>query len=127
MQTRVQIVEEALGVKLPKDYTQWLESEGYYNGEYYEVFGYIEDFEDKQSYPCIIGATKKIQDHPLITSDDLLLHYDDYLNVLVVLSCRDGCVYNVDFAYRARIADNFLTWFNRLKEFEKEIGHNHEV
>lgn len=122
MPSRTQIVERCLGVKLPSDYAQWLESEGYYNGEYYDVFGYLESFEDIGDYPCVIGATERYRDHPLLNNDDLMIHFDEYLNTLVVLSCRDGGVYNVDFSYRHKIAESFADWFKKFKEFEKRVS-----
>lgn len=122
MHSRTQIIENALGVKLPSDYALWLESEGYYDGEYYEVFGYLESFENVEDYPCVIGTTKRYRDHPLLTSDDLMIHFDEFLNTLVVINCQDGCVYNVDFSYREKIAENFSAWFAKLKELERKAS-----
>lgn len=105
MPSRTQIVERCLGVKLPNDYAQWLES-----------------FEDIGDYPCVIGATERYRDHPLLNNDDLMIHFDEYLNTLVVLSCRDGGVYNVDFSYRHKIAESFAEWFEKFKDFEKRVS-----
>lgn len=49
-----------------------------------------------------------------------MIHFDEFLNTLVVINCQDGCMYNVDFSYREKIAENFSAWFAKLKELERK-------
>lgn len=121
-ENRVAIIEEHLKIKLPKDYANFINNIGYYDGEYYEVYGFLESFENIDDYPCVIGATKKYrEDHPLFTQTEIAIHFDDYLNTIVSIDSKDGKVYNTSFLEKKQIAKNFEEWFRDLLRLENKI------
>lgn len=120
--SRIAMIEDLLRVTLPRDYAKFIVELGRYDGEYYEVFGYDENIKDIQAYPCVIGMTLSYaKDNPLMQSQDIMIHFDEYLNSIVALDCIDGAVYNIDFNERKQISPNFELWFQNLKNLEQKI------
>lgn len=118
---RVEMIEKSLRVTLPKEYAKFIEEIGVYKGEYFDVYGYDEGIEDIEAYPCVIGMTHSYaKDNPLIEPQDIMIHFDEYLNSVVALDCRNGGIYNIDFEERKEIAKNFEEWFEWLKDMERK-------
>ena len=115
------MIEKSLRVTLPKEYAKFIEEIGVYKGEYFDVYGYDEGIEDIEAYPCVIGMTHSYaKDNPLIEPQDIMIHFDEYLNSVVALDCRNGGIYNIDFEERKEIAKNFEEWFEWLKDMERK-------
>lgn len=121
MINRVKTIEDSLKITLPKDYAKFINDIGYYDGEYYEVYGFLESFENIDDYPCVIGVTKRYRkDHPLFKQTEIAIHFDEYLNTIVSIDCEDGAVYNTSFLEKEKIAKNFEEWFKDLLRIENK-------
>lgn len=117
------MIEESLHLTLPKEYARFIEEIGVYDGEYFEVFGYDESIQDIQAQPCVIGMTRSYAKYnPLMQPQDIMIHFDEYLNSIVALDCENGAVYNIDFEERKKIAENFEVWFEWLRGIEQKAS-----
>ncbi len=78
MPSRAQIVEAALGVKVPKQYERFLNKYGIYRAFGIEVFGIDDSLLNYDGIPCVIGATKKARNEDNYPHRFLVLHYTGF-------------------------------------------------
>ena len=119
MSNRTKIIEENLNVILPRSYKNFIDDTGIITNDNGEVFGYIEGM-DIDKIPCVIGATKLYKkDYKNISENEIIISFDDFENLPIVLNTKDGSVYNVDFDKKTQINSNFTEWLNqRLRELK---------
>jgi len=112
MSDRTKIIEENLNVTLPYDYKNFIDNIGIISDERGEVFGYIENI-DIEKIPCVIGATKLYKkDYKNISAKEIVISFDDFKNLPILLNTKDGSIYNVDFDKKSHISSNFTAWLS---------------
>jgi hypothetical protein len=124
MQTRAEIVEEELGVKIPAQYAAFLEKYGIYEHGSCEVYGVHENLLGYDGIPCVIGATKLFRKHYNLPHKFLLIHETGVEDEIICLDTESGEVraFSQDFGDR-KVADSFDEWFERdIIEFYKDSG-----
>ena len=119
MSTRIKIIEENLNVTLPKAYKEFIDNIGIISDERGEVFGYIENI-DINKIPCVIGATKLYKkEYQNVSAKDIVISFDDFKNVPIILDTVEGSVYSVDFNNKTQISSNFTEWLNKkIEDYE---------
>jgi len=119
MQETSSKLEAELGIKLPNEYKIFINETGLISDGSLEVYGYIDGI-DENSIPCVIAATKLYKnDYPLITEDELVIQFDDYLNKPVLLNINDRAIYSVDETQKNKIDSNFNVWLSNIREGSK--------
>lgn len=112
-------LEAALGINLPHEYKDFINKIGVISDGGLEIFGYINGI-DESSIPCVIAATKLYKnDYPLITEDELVIQFDDYLNKPVLLNINDGSIYSVDEKEKNKINSSFNVWLSNIRDSSK--------
>jgi hypothetical protein len=112
---RSEFVENALKVKLPPDYKEFIDTIGLISDERGEIFGYNENIEDINKIPCVIGATLLYRkDYSNISKREIVISFDDYENVPIVLNTSTGEIYRVFHTHKEFISRNFREY---LKSF----------
>ena len=112
MSSRTKIIEDNLNVNLPQDYKKFIDDIGIISDERGEIFGYIENI-DIEQIPCVIGATKLYrEDYNNISNKEIVINFDDFKNIPIILDTEDGSIYNVDFNQKTQISPNFTEWLN---------------
>jgi len=113
MSDRIKIIEENLSITLPQDYKNFIDDIGIISDERGEVFGYIENI-DIEKIPCVIGATKLYKkDYKNISAKEIVISFDDFKNLPIVLNTKDGSVYNIDFDKKTHISSSFAEWLSK--------------
>jgi len=119
MSSRTKIIEDNLNVNLPQDYQKFINDIGLISDERGEIFGYIENI-DIEQIPCVIGATKLYRrDYKNISNKEIVINFDDFKNIPIILNTEDGSVYDVDFNQKMQISPNFTAWLNEKMEESK--------
>ncbi len=114
MPSRAQIVEAALGVKVPEQYRRFLEKYGIYRAFGIEVFGIDDDLVSYDGIPCVIGATQKRRSVDNYPHRFLVLRYNGIEDEFICLDTEDEKIYAMSWVFGNRkIADSFDEWFNR--------------
>lgn len=112
MSNRTKTIEKNLDVILPQEYKIFVDNIGIISDEGDEVFGYIENI-DIEKIPCVIGATKLYKkDYKNISSKEIVISFDEYKNLPIVLNTESGHVYNVDFDEKTQVNSSFKKWLN---------------
>ena len=112
MINRIETIESALNVTLPNQYREFINEIGIISDERGEVYGYIEGI-DTNEIPCVIGATQKYSStNTQITTADIVIAFDDYLNSPVILHTESGEILIIDInGNRHHKAGSFDEWF----------------
>jgi hypothetical protein len=114
MPSRAQIVEAALGVKVPKQYERFLNQYGIYRTFGIEVFGIDDDLLSYEGIPCVIGATKIYRKEYSYPHRLLVLHYTGFEDEFICLDTENEKIYAMSrYTGNRKIADSFDEWFNR--------------
>jgi len=114
LQSRKDIVERALGVKLPAQYAAFLEAMGDYTDFGIEVYGLTDDTIDVEKMPCVIGATKIYRRDNRLPHRLLVIHYTGIEDEFVSLDTEDEKVYAFSrFFGDRKVADSFDEWFEK--------------
>ena len=114
MPSRKNIVETALGVKLPTEYEVFLETYGDYQDRGIEVYGLTDDTVDVEKMPCVIGATKIYRRLHGFPHRFILIHHTGIEDETIGLDTEDEKVYSISRVFGDRkIADSFDEWFDR--------------
>jgi len=122
MSKRKRLVENELGVILPRQYADFLKKYGVYRDAPLEVYGVTESMIHHHGVPSVIGATRIFRleglPHRFIVIHDTGME-DEY----VCLDTHDGKVYAFSRVFGNRkLADSFDEWFKRdIIEYSKEI------
>jgi DNA-binding beta-propeller fold protein YncE len=108
-------IEKLLNKKLPIEYKNFLDSEGYLSKDGIEVYGYSSDLAiDK--IPSVIGATKSYKKIFPIKQDELAISFDELENNLYILNLTNGKIYKLDInGNRILIFDNFKQFLHNIK------------
>ena len=114
-QNRIKIVEEALGVRLPEDYADFLVSKGMHESGGIEVYGYNESIKDVNRIPCVIGATRLYREDYQLSPDDIVISHSGVEDEIIVLVTSSGRIFTVSHQGREEIAASFHEWFNGLE------------
>ena len=114
MPSRAQIVEAALGVRVPKQYERFLNKYGIYRAFGIQVFGIDDDLLTYEGIPCVIGATKKRRSVDNYPHRFLVLHYTGIEDEFICLDTENEKIYALSECFGNRkIADSFDEWFER--------------
>jgi hypothetical protein len=112
---RSEFVENALKVKLPPDYREFIDTIGLISDERGEIFGYNENIKDINRIPCVIGATLLYrEDYPNISEKEIVISFDDYENTPIVLDTTTGKIYRISHTQKKLLSKNFKEY---LKSF----------
>ena len=123
MPSKAQIVEAALGVKVPKQYERFLNKYGIYRTFGIDVFGIDDDLLSYEGIPCVIGATKIYRKEYNYPHRLLVLQYTGFEDEFVCLDTENEKIYIMSrYTGNRKIADSFDEWFNRdiLSESKKK-------
>jgi hypothetical protein len=114
MASRKQIVERELGVKVPKQYADFLDTYGIYDPPGIEVYGMRETLIGYDGIPCVIGATQNRRRRENLPHRFLVIHHTGIEDETICLDTEDGTVHSRsrDFGNH-KIADSFNEWFER--------------
>lgn len=111
---RVNFVEQELNVKLPLDYSDFINNIGYLMDKV-EIYGYIEGM-DIDKIPCVIGATKLYKEEQSNIGDkEIVIAFDDYENSPIILN-ENGEVFRADFDEKILIAKSFSEWKKKFND-----------
>ena len=114
MPSRTQIVADALGVNVPKQYERFLNKYGIYRTFGIEVFGIDDDLLSYEGIPCVIGATKKRRSVDNYPHRLVVLYYTGFEDEFICLDTENEKIYAMSRVFGNRkIADSFDEWFNR--------------
>jgi hypothetical protein len=114
MSSRAQIVEAALGVKVPKQYENFLNKYGIYRAFGIEVFGIDDSLLSYDGIPCVIGATEKGRSIDNYPHRLLVLYYTGFEDEFICLDTENEKIYSMSrYTGNHKIADSFNEWFNR--------------
>jgi hypothetical protein len=114
MPSRAQIVEAALGVKVPKQYERFLNRYGIYRAFGIEVFGIDDSLLTCEGIPCVIGATKIYRKEYNYPHRFLVLHYTGFEDEFICLDAENEKIYALSECFGNRkIADSFDELFER--------------
>ena len=117
---RSEFVENALKVKLPPDYKEFIDTIGLISDERGEIFGYNENIKDINRIPCVIGATLLYrEDYPNISEKEIVISFDDYENAPIVLNTLTGEIYRISHTQKELISKNFREYLKFL--LSKEV------
>ncbi len=112
---RSEFVENALKVKLPPDYKEFIDTIGLISDERGEIFGYNENIKDINRIPCVIGATLLYrEDYPNISEKDIVISFDDYENSPIVLDTSSGQVYKIYHSKKELVSKNFKEYLKTI-------------
>lgn len=112
MSSRTKVIENNLNVNLPQSYKKFIDDIGIISDERGEIFGYIENI-DIEKIPCVIGATKLYkEDYKNISNKDIVINFDDFKNIPIVLNTENEIIYDVDFNKKTQISPSFTEWLN---------------
>jgi len=110
---RSEFVENALKVKLPSDYKEFIDTIGLISDERGEIFGYNENIKDTTKIPCVIGATRLYKmDYPNISEKEIVVSFDDYENTPIVLNTSTGEIYRISHKKKERVSKSFREYLS---------------
>jgi hypothetical protein len=114
MPSRAQIVQEALGIRVPQQYERFLNKYGIYEAPGIEVFGISDNLINYDGIPCVIGATKLYRKEYGYPHRLLVLHYTGFEDEFICLDTENEKIYSMSrYTGNRKIADSFDEWFNR--------------
>jgi len=114
MLSRKQIVEKALGVRVPTQYGIFLEKYGIYRAPGVEVFGVNDELLSYDGMPCVIGATELRRRRHGLPHRFIALHYTGIEDEFICLDTEDEKIYSISrWLGDRKIADSFDEWFTR--------------
>ncbi len=114
MPSRAEIVEAALGVKVPKQYERFLNKYGIYRAFGIQVFGIDDDLLTYDGIPCVIGATNKARNEDQYPHRFLVLHYTGIEDEFICLDTENEKIYSLSECFgNHMVADSFDEWFER--------------
>jgi hypothetical protein len=125
MSSRTEIVENELKVKIPSEYSAFLERYGIYDPPGIEVYGITENLLHYDGIPCVIGATKNRRKLYQLPHRFFVIHHTGIEDEVICLDTEDEKVYSISRVFGDhKIADSFSEWFERdiiayVKEREK--------
>ena len=112
---RIKIVEEALGVRLPEDYADFLANQGIDESGGIEIYGYDERVLDVNRIPCVIGATRLYREDYQLSPDDIVIGHSEIEDEIIVLETSTGRVSSISHQGRKLLTESFAGW---LDEFQ---------
>ena len=113
-QNRVRIVEEALGVKLPAEYADFVKSRGIDEAGGIEIYGYDERVQDVDRIPCVIGATRIYQSDYALAPSEIVVAHTFYEDEIIVLDTASGRVFGLSHEGRKQLAASVDDWLESL-------------
>lgn len=111
-----EVVEQALGIQLTNQYKVFLDTQGDYEHNGTEVYGYTSAYKDVEKIPCVIGATRLYRDSYNIAPEEIVISHTGYEDVLVILNNISGEVFEVSMSNRQKVADTFDEWLANLQD-----------
>jgi len=112
---RVEKVEKALGVELPRDYADFLEREGIGQRGETEIYGYREDVTDLGKIPCVVGATRLYGATRELPPRFLVVAHTGFEDVVAVLDAETGKVHEAGREGMREVAASFGEWLRGLE------------
>ncbi len=115
MKTSSQL-ESLLGISLPEDYKEFIDSTGYLclGNISTEVYGYKPDF-DIEKLPCVIAATKLNKEDYNLQEHEIVVSHTGFEDYIVVLDTVSGVVFEVNLSGKKKIiAKSFSDWLANL-------------
>ncbi len=110
-------LESLLGVNLPDDYKEFIDSTGYLalGNISTEVYGYELGWSiDK--YPCVVATTKLNKEIYQLKDNEIVISEPGYDTFLTVLNTKTGIVENVNcVGIRKKVANSFFDWLAKIK------------
>jgi hypothetical protein len=114
MSTRTEIVEETLGVKVPEQYSVFLETRGDFQTYGIEVYGMGPKLLRYDGIPCVIGATELCRRDRELHHRFLVIQHTGFEGEIICLDTEDGTVHSISrYLGNHKIADSFDEWFQR--------------
>ena len=114
---RSEFVENALKVKLPPDYKEFIDTIGLISDERGEIFGYNENIKDINRIPCVIGATLLYrEDYPNISKEEIVISFDDHKNAPIVINTSTGEIYRISHKEKKLISKNFREYLKGITD-----------
>lgn len=123
MPSRTEIVEKALGVKVPEQYSVFLETRGDFKTYGIEVYGMGPKLLRYDGIPCVIGATEIYRRDENLPHRFLVIQTSGYEDELMCLDTEDGTVHAISrYLGNRKVADSFDEWFQRdIIEFSRQL------
>jgi hypothetical protein len=123
MPSRTEIVEKALGVKVPDQYSVFLENRGGFQTYGIEVYGMSPKLLGYDGIPCVIGATEIYRRTEDLPHRFLVLHNTGIEGEIICLDTEDGTVHAISYYLGNRkVADCFDEWFQRdILDFSRQL------
>ncbi len=110
-------LESELGFTLPKDYSEFIDQQGYLSlgNISAEIYGYKPSF-DKEKLPCAIAATKLCRADYNLMDHDIVISHTGFEDFIIVLDAASGGVFELNVAgNRKKIADSFSSWLEVMQ------------
>jgi hypothetical protein len=133
MPRRTEIVEKALGVKIPEQYAAFLEKYGIYDPPGIEVYGMRETLLRYDGIPCVIGATEIYRRTEDLPHRYLVIQTTGFEGEIICLDTEDGTVHSIGrYLGNHKVADCFDEWFERdileyVRQRDKDIEEHGET
>jgi len=123
MSTRTEIVEKALGVKIPEQYSIFLETRGDFKTYGIEVYGMGPQLLGYDGIPCVIGATELCRRNRDLPHRFLVIQHTGFEGEIICLDTEDGTVHSISYYLgNHKVADSFDEWFQRdIIEFSRQM------
>lgn len=110
-------LESLLGLDLPKDYKDFINTTGYlcFENIGIEVYGYKTNFDIKK-IPCVIAATNLYKEEYRLLDSEIVISHTGFEELIVILDTVTEYVSEIGFSgVRTKVADNFSAWLSNLK------------
>lgn len=112
-------LESLLGMNLPDDYKEFIDSTGYLalGNISTEVYGYKLGWGlGEAKYPCVIATTKMNKDSHPLKDYEIVISEPGYDTFLTVLNTKTGIVEDVNSeGIRKIVANSFSEWLTQIK------------
>ncbi len=114
MSSRKEIVEKEVRLRIPEQYSAFLDKYGIYEDVGVEVCGISESLLGYHALPCVIGATEKSSQADNLPHRFLVIHRTGLEDEMICLDKENERVYSISRVFgNGKIADSFDEWFQR--------------
>ena len=110
-------LEKLLNKKIPDDYKEFIDKEGFISKNGVEIYGYSPNI-DIDKIPCVIGATNLYKKLFPLNDDELVIAFDYLYNTPILLNISNGNIYKINNNNKRNLL------FNNFKEFYNEFTKN---
>lgn len=117
-------VESLLGLSLPTDYRDFIDSSGYLclGNIGTEIYGYRPNFDIKK-IPCVIAATELYKEDYKLQNHEIVISHTGYEDYIVVLDTISGSVFELNLVGdKKKLADSFSSWLATMQSKNRLWG-----